>query len=182
MNKDRLARYAPLLVVVGVIALIMACGAIGYWRKAGQQTTTDPIVILASPTPTVYHMGIIAYFDYNDPQTAVEINPNDIVGRIAHADPDWSLVLMRGGGHVWLSASRESPDLTYRPPTETPAPVSQPAVMSQPPAAQGAPAPVEEPTVAPVEEDPVVPSMQPGQSLQDYAHNYDEQMHTVRRP
>lgn len=97
---DRLTRYAPAAAALCILSTIGLCGAIGYARKAGQVETRDPIVATALPaTPT--EPPTIGYFDpYND-RTAVAFRQSDIIGEVG-ALPGWRLVLLRGGGRVWL--------------------------------------------------------------------------------
>lgn len=92
-------RYAPLLAALCVILVIAFFGTIGYARKGGQVETRDPAIVVSTPTPTP--QPSIGYFDLYNDRTAIAYNPADIIGEVASVG-DWSLVLLRGGGRIWI--------------------------------------------------------------------------------
>lgn len=158
MNTDRLTRYAPTLVFIGVMTILMLFGAVSYWRKGGQLTTADPgIIIVATSTPPAEPHGAIGYFDYLNPSTAVAFNPSDIEGPIAKAEGCWRLVLLRGGGQVWFNECHTglvdlSPRRSPSDPVQViiaPAPTAAPEVVAAPAPVQITSAPAPEPTSTP---------------------------------
>jgi hypothetical protein len=97
---------APALAAAAVILVIGLFGAVGFARKAGQLDTRDPAIIISTPTPTAQRT--IAYFNLYDDRTAVAIDTRDIIGEVNAVD-GWRLVLLRGGGRVWLPESEVQP-------------------------------------------------------------------------
>lgn len=154
------AAALALLVAAALIVLITRATPAPAAGPLAQSTIAPPATTqpTASPEPTPFgaplNAAIVAYFDYQRPDTATALENGTRVQPIARIGQAWVLLALADGGEVWVRwGDLPSPtlaDLPDRAPAAAPPPTAPPAepqdiaAPQQPGPASGAPAPCDE--------------------------------------